>query len=219
MRFRFGFNFTFGPFIKRFIVADALLFGGWGFVDPIFSIFIVREIPGASLVTVGITVAIYWVAKSLIQVPIALFLDKTDGEKDDFYTLIASLVVVSVGAFGMTLATSVWHVYFVQIVKALGFAMYVASGPVIFSRHLDPGHNALDWSMDSTIVGLAMGVSGFFAGVIATWFGYDAVFLLAGIFGLIAAIMLSTAGKFILFFPGRRHKSVLRDHAPVNVNQ
>ncbi len=219
MKFRFGFNFAFSPFIKRFIVADALLFGGWGFVDPIFSIFIVREIPGASLVTVGITVAIYWIAKSIIQVPIAVFLDKTDGEKDDFYTLIASLVVVSIGAFSMPRASHVWQVYLAQLVKAIGFAMYVASGPVIFSRHLDPGHNALDWSMDSTSVGLAMGVSGFFAGIIATWLGYDAVFLLAGIFGLISAIVLSAAGRFILPPRSRPGRSVLRDHAPVNINQ
>ncbi|MBI2603953.1 MAG: hypothetical protein HYW56_00215, partial [Candidatus Harrisonbacteria bacterium] len=91
MNLNITFNAHISRFIKKFIIADVFLWAGWGFVDPIFSVFIVRNIAGATLVTVGIAVALYWSVKSLLQIPLAIYLDKTDGERDDFYALIASL--------------------------------------------------------------------------------------------------------------------------------
>jgi predicted MFS family arabinose efflux permease len=206
-------------FIKRFIIADAALFAGWGFVDPIFSVFLVREIAGASLVTVGIATAIYWILKSALQVPIAVYLDKTDGERDDFNTLIAALVVVGVGAMSFALATKVWHIYLIQIIKAVGFAMYVSSWPALFSRHLDKKHTSLDWSLDSTSVGLAIGATGLLSGVVATWLGYSAVFILAGIFSFVSAAILFSVPD-IIFPPKIKAPHVLvKDHAPRNLEK
>ena len=76
MKLKVSINFQVGRFVKRFILADMALFAGWGLLDPVFSIFIIKEIPGATVVTVGISVAIYWLLKSAFQIPIALALDK-----------------------------------------------------------------------------------------------------------------------------------------------
>lgn len=219
MRFNIDINLKVSKFIQRFIIADTVLFGGWGFVDPIFSIFILQEIAGASLVTVGITVAIYWVLKSAIQIPVALFLDRTDGERDDFYTLITALVVVGIASFLMTLAVHVWQLYLIQVLKAVGFGMYVASFPALFSRHLDKGHYSLDWSLDSTSVGFAIGIAGFLGSIAVTFWGYASVFIIAGSASLIAAGVLLTIPQLVL--PAKVHSGsqVLRDHTPVNINQ
>ncbi len=218
MRFKFNFDIKVSKFIKKFIIADTVLFGGWGFVDPIFSVFIIKEVAGATLVTVGMATAIYWVLKSIIQVPVAIFLDKTDGEKDDFYALIGALALVGVGSLGLTLATQVWHIYLIQAIKAVGFGMYVASWPALFSRHLDKGHYSLDWSLDSTSVGLAIGGAGFLSGIIATAFGYNALFMLTGIFSFVSAGILLSAPD--LMFPLAKKDGealAVKDHTPRNV--
>lgn len=220
MKFNLNIDIKVSRFIKKFILADTLLFAGWGFVDPIFSVFLVKEIVGASLVTVGIATSIYWVLKSIIQVPVAVYLDKTEGEKDDFYALITALVIVGLGAISITFATRVWHIYIIQIIKAVGFGIYVASWPALFSRHLDKKHTSLDWSMDSTSVGLAIGATGFLSGVIVTWLGYDAVFTLAGIFSLISAAVLFSVPDII--FPDKKIRiaeSMIKDHTPRNLDK
>ncbi len=218
MKFNLHVNFAMSRFIKRFIVADTALFGGWGFLDPVFSIFIIKEIAGASIVTVGIATAIYWILKSAIQVPIAVFLDKTDGERDDFYALIAALVIVGISAISLTLATSVWHIYLIQVVKAIGFAMYVASWPSLFSRHLDKGHYALEWSLDSTSVGVAIGIAGFLGGIMVTWLGYNSVFWTAGIFSFISAAVLIAAPQMV-FPPETSAGGMMKDHSPKNITE
>ncbi len=217
MRLNIHFNVKITQFIKRFIIADTALFAGWGFVDPIFSIFIIKEIAGASLVTVGIATSIYWILKSIIQVPIAVYLDKTDGERDDFYALVAALILVGFSAISISLATRVWHVYLIQVLKAAGFGMYVASWPAIFSRHLDKKHTSLDWSLDSTSVGLAIGFTGLLSGVVVTWWGYSAVFILAGIFSFISAAVLLSVPNVI--FPKKTDGGpiVIKDHTPRNL--
>lgn len=224
MRFglQFNFNFGIGRFIKRFILADVFLWAGWGFVDPIFSVFIVRKIAGATLVTVGIAVALYWMLKSVLQIPLALFLDKTDGERDDFYALIISLVVIGISAFGFSLATSVWHVYLVQLIKGVGFALYVPSFSSLFAGHLDKKHRSLDYALDSTSVGFAIGATGFLGGIMATWIGYSSVFILAGIFAFLSAALLLSVPNLVLP-PSRRGviAPILKnhDHTTVNIDQ
>ena len=219
MRFNIDINFKVSKLIRRFIIADTLLFGGWGFVDPVFSVFILQEIAGASLVTVGITVSIYWILKSLIQVPVALFLDRTDGERDDFYTLITSFGIIGICAFLTTLAAHVWQLYLLQVLKAIGFGMYIASWPALFSRHLDKGHYSLDWSLDSTSIGFAIGITGFLSGIIVTWWGYDTLFIFAGIASFISAGVMLTVPHLVLPDVVHPGKPVLRDHAPVNINR
>ncbi len=194
-------------FIKLFTFADTLLFAGWGFIDPVFSIFIVQKIPGASLVTVGATAAIFFVVKSLVQVPIAIFLDKTDGERDDYYALVASFFIVSIGAFGTMFASHVWHIYLLQLVKAIGFALYVASGPAIFARHIDKDHNALDWSLNSTSIGIATGITSFLAGILVTWGGYYMVFLLAGVLSFLGGVVFLLLPRSL--FPIGRHPKTI----------
>lgn len=217
MRFKFSIDVKVSKLIKRFIVADTVLFGGWGFVDPIFSVFIIKEIAGASLVTIGIATAIYWILKSIIQVPIAVYLDKNNGERDDFYALIIGLIIVGISSISFTLATSVWHIYLIQILKAVGFALYVATWPSLFSKHLDKGHYSLDWSLDSTSVGVAIGAASFLGGILVTWFGYNSVFIIAGILSLVSAGILFSVPNIIL--PAPVSNSLMKDHTPRNITK
>lgn len=209
------FNFEIIPSLNRaaryLIAGDLFLWSGWGLVDPIFSIFIVREIVGASLISVGILATIYWVAKGILQIPISLYLDKTDGEKDDFYALILGLLIGSASSFGFLVVQTIGQAYLVQFLKAIGFALYVPSWSAIFSRHLDKDHTAFDWAISSSSVSLAIGAAGFIGGSIANFFGIRAVFLMTGLVGLIGAWIALMVPDLILprkTTPG----SSLRDH-------
>ena len=46
--------------VKYLVLSDLLLWAGWGFISPIFSIFVVQEIAHATILTAGISVAAYW---------------------------------------------------------------------------------------------------------------------------------------------------------------
>ncbi|EKD24290.1 MAG: hypothetical protein ACD_81C00062G0010 [uncultured bacterium] len=176
--------------IKFFVISDLMLWGGWGLIGPIFSIFLVSTIEGATVATVGGVVATYWITKSLIQLPVAVALDRHEGERDDFYTLILALLLAGFTALSYLLVEDIATLYLVAFLQGLSFGLYAPSWAGIFSRHLDKEHYAFDWSLDSTTIGMASGVAAFAGGALANAFGFDVVFILASVFSFFSAILL-----------------------------
>lgn len=215
---RFVTDFKLPRLVRDFVLADFVLLAGWGLMGPIFSIFIVEQIAGATLVTVGVTAAIYWLVKSVIQIPIAEYLDRTDGEKDDFAVLLGGLVLSGVAALLFTLVDTVSKLYAVQFLHSIAFGMYVPSWSAIFSRHLDKNKYALSWSLDSTAIGLASGVTGFIGAAIANRYGFTSVFLAAGALSFLSALVIFFVPDLILPKP-KDGSMVIKDHSPTTTAQ
>lgn len=205
-----------GRVIKYFVFSDLFFVAGWGFIEPIFSVFVIKNIVGATLITVGIVAAIYWFLKSLFQIPIANVLDKIHGEKDDFIALICGLFLAAVAAFAFIFVQEIWELYAVQVLYAFAFALYIPAWSSIFSRHLDKERVSFDWSLDSTVSGAAAGITGIFSGIIAENFGFGLVFFIGGLFSVIAALVLIAAPDLISTKPTHREE-VMKDHTPSEI--
>ena len=198
MRIKVNINIKVGRLVKYFVISDFFLLSGWGLIDPVFSVFIVQRVVGGSLMAVGIAAAIYWIIRSVAQIPIANYLDHTLGEHADFMALIGGLLLVGISAIAMCWVTQLWELYLIHAVHALAFAFYYASWPTIYSRHLDKNAVSLDWSLDSSVAGIGAGVAGFLGGILAGTLGYGVVFVIAGIMAFIAAFVLLAVPDLIL---------------------
>ncbi len=198
MKIKININIKVGRVVKYLVISDLFLLLGWGIIDPVFPIFIVQQIRGATLITVGVSAAVYWIVKSIFQIPVANYLDRTPGEKDDFIALVGGLLLAGFSALAFAVVSTTWELYLVQTIHAVGFALYVPSWSSIFSRHLDHDRVSFDWSLDSTVAGLAAGVSGLIAGVVASVLGFVAVFISGGVFSLLAAFVLMAAPDLVL---------------------
>jgi len=129
--------------------------------------------------------------------------------------LIGGLLLVGISAIAMCWVTKVWELYAIHAIHAVAFALYFASWPTIFSRHLDKDRISFDWSLDSTAAGIASGVTGFLGGVIAERWGFSIVFVMAGILAFVAAFVLIAAPDLILPKPNK--PSALDGHIPGNL--
>ena len=184
--------------IRYLIISDLLLWGGWGFIDPIFSIFIIENIAGATLISVGLLATIYWGAKSIAQIPIAIILDKNKGENDDFYMLIAGILIAGASALAFVFVKELWQAYLIQFFKGIGFALYLPAWMAMFSRHLNKKHTAFDWAINSSSVGIGIGLAGLLGGSIASLFGFKSVFIATSLFAILSALVLFLIHKSIL---------------------
>jgi len=220
MKIKINIDVNVGRVVKFFVLSDLFLLAGWGFIDPVFSVFIVQKVAGATLATVGIAAAIYWILKSILQIPIAKSLDKTPGEKDDFMALVGGLLLAGFSALAFNLVSTVWELYLVQAVHAVAFAFYVPSWSAMFSRHLDKDRISFDWSLDSTVSGMAAGITGLLGGVVAYFWGFPAVFVAAGILSLAAALILISVPDLVIPKPAsavREKSPVAEEHTPANL--
>ncbi|MFA6365302.1 MAG: MFS transporter [Candidatus Paceibacterota bacterium] len=204
--------------VKFLVVSDLLFLGGWGLIGPLFAIFIFDTIPQATMLIVGGATAIYWFTKSILQLPVAIFLDRVVGEKDDFYALLISLILSGFVAMSFLLVKTVNGLFFVSFLQGIAFAFYTPSWSGIFSRHLDKEHYAYEWSLDSTTIGIAYGITALLGGVIAQYFGFQAVYISVALLSFSSAILLFSVPDLV-FPKGVSRESLIRDHTPMNINR
>lgn len=212
-------NITFNGVVKRFIAADLILWAGWGLIAPVFAVFVLGQVEGATVVTLGIAAALYWILKSIIQIPVALAIDRTPNEKDDYLILVISLMLGGLTAFSFILVREVWQLYLVQSLQAVSFALYIPAWSGIFARHLDKRHRALEFSLDSSAVGVAMGVMGLLGGIIVQYFGFAAIFFIASLLCFVSAVIIFYSPDIVFPYRVRLPEPVTVDHTPRNLGK
>lgn len=211
MKIKIDISIKVSRIVKIFIMTDFVLLAGWGLIEPVFSIFIIEHIAGATLVTVGFSAAIYWITKSIMQIPIANFLDRIRNEKVAFLAVIAGLTLGGITAFLFMLIREPWQLYLLQFVHSVAFGLYIPAWSGLFAKHLDKDHFSLDFSLDSTAVGIAAGISGMVGGILANWFGFPIVFIFAGLLTFVAAGVLLSA-PHLVFPQAKAGKYFAKDH-------
>ncbi|MDI6717936.1 MAG: MFS transporter [Patescibacteria group bacterium] len=211
-------SYNINRIIKFFVISDLMFLGGWGLIVPLFSVFLLQDVPNTTLFSVGVIIASYWIVRSVVQMPVAIYLDKREGEKDDFYTLILALMLAGLTAMLYLLVKSVSGALIVAVLQGIAFGLYVPSWSAIFSRHLDKNHYAFDWSLDNTTIGLASGVSAFIGGGMAKFLGFEAVFILVSILSFLSAFMLLMVPNLILPKPTLK-VPFIKDHTPATIEE
>lgn len=172
------------------IFAEFILTTGTALISPIFALFVVETI-GAPVTVVGFSIAIYWGVKSILQLPIAQYLDKNHGEIDDFYALLGGSALITIAAYLFYFVNSVWQIYLLQFLIAIGDAFAVPPFLAIFSRHLDKEHEAFEWALRSSFAyGAGFALGGFFSGILASLIGIRPIWIINGTLLLIGLIIL-----------------------------
>lgn len=177
--------------VKTLITLDFFYNSAFGSFGPVFAIFIAGGIEGGSAAVAGLATTTYWVVKSLVQLPIARFLDKTDGERDDFWAMFFGYFFGGFVPFGYLFVTEPWHLYLLQGFFGLAMAFAVPGWYSIFTRHVDRWRIGFEWSLQSVFaVGLAYALAAAIGGFVVEAFGFRALFAGAGILGVAASLIL-----------------------------
>lgn len=188
----------FNKITRTLIISDFIAYSGWGFFAPIFAIFILESITGGTVQVVGFAVAIYWVLKSILQIPIGNYLDRNHGEKDDYWFLVIGTSIASLVPLFFIIISETWHLYVLQAVYAVAMAMAIPPWGGIFMRHVDKGKEAKAWGMESSALGIGTGIAGAIGGTVAATIGFTPLFLLISLFGMIGVGVLLSAKDNVL---------------------
>jgi hypothetical protein len=202
---------------KTLIASDFFLNLGWGLLSPIFAIFILNNITNGdsskAVEIAGFAALSYWITKSFIEIPIGYFLDKTAGERDDFWFMVVGTFIAGLVPIGYLFSTAPWHIYLFQALHAIGMAMALPSWLAIFTRHIDKGKEAFEWSMETTSIGTGAGIAGGIGGIVASIFGFQVVFVFVSALTLVSTLLLLLVRKNI--YPKMRDGARLVSGKPV----
>lgn len=166
--------------IKILTYSDVLILSGWGLVTPIFAIFVTRQIQGGNLELVGLGQAVFLILKSVLQIPIAKFIDGIKGEMDDLVIMATGSIIISLTPFLYTGARSALHLLLIQAFYGFGAALVTPGWLAIFTRHVDRDLEAEEWSIYNSMVGLGAALAGALGGFLAEKFGFRLLFSIVG---------------------------------------
>lgn len=180
--------------VKLLITSDFFLNLGWGLLAPIFALFIAENIAVESISEAakiaGFAALSYWITKAVLQVPIGYYLDKNHGERDDFWVMVIGTFITAFVPIGYLISSEAWHIYFFQIIHAIGMSLVWPSWLAIFTRHIDKGKEAFEWGMESTFLAVGAGIAGGLGGIIAGAFGFNVVFIFVSALSFLSATLL-----------------------------
>jgi MFS family permease len=176
--------------VKIMVTADMIFYAGWGLISPILAVYIIGAVRGGNVGVVGIGVGVYWILKSIVQIPLAYYLDNNHGEKDDYYVWIVGMVIVSLVPLGFIFISLPYHLYILQAVYAIGMAMIIPSWSGIFTRHIEKRREAFCWGIESSGFSIGAGVGGIVGGIVAEKFGFIPLFLAVSIMGFASTVLI-----------------------------
>lgn len=176
--------------IRILIGADLLFNSAAGFINPIFSVFLIESITPGSIELAGTAIAVMWVVKSIFRIPVAYALDKKEGESDDYYSLVIGFFIHSIAYFLYIFAKTPMHVYAIQALFGIAGAFAYTPWYGFFARHIDKRRENFEWSITNSLIGFGMAGAGFTAGFIAQNYGFKPIFIICGIMSLIGTALL-----------------------------
>ena len=181
------------PFINKIIrilvLGDIMFFSAYGLINPIFAIFITNQIAGATIATAGFAATINLLVRAILQMPVARYIDRRKGEKDDFIFMVAGSTLISIVPFAYFFVSTPLHLYLAQVVLGIGGALANPGWYAIFTRHIDKNKEGTEWTLENTGVALAAAGTAAIGGVLAQHFGFHNLFLIVGIVSLLGLII------------------------------
>src|SRR3989344_3824954 len=175
--------------IRVLVLGDIMFFSAFGLIGPIFAVFITNQITGATIATVGFAATINLLTRALLQMPIARYIDKHKGEKDDFLFMVVGSTLISIVPFAYLFVTLPIHLYLAQVILGIGGALTNPGWFAIFTRHIDKGKEGTEWTLENVSIGLVSAGAAALGGIMAERFGFHNLFLIVGILSLIGLVV------------------------------
>jgi DHA1 family quinolone resistance protein-like MFS transporter len=186
------------------MISDLVIMTGFGFIDPILAIFFKENIVGGSIATAGIASAIFWVTKSIIQLPFSRWVDAHDHY---VWWLMTGSLIIAATPLLYFFAQDIRMVYMAELVLGIGHGIAYPCWLGLWSTHLDKHHESFEWSLYSTLTNLGIAVSAAVGASVAQMFGFRTTFIFVS-----AVCFLGTLVLLGLEHEYRRMKKVPAAH-------
>lgn len=178
------------PVVRFLIISDVLIVGAAGMLAPLFALFIEGYIVGGDELVVSVATGIYLISRSLVQIPVAAFIDKIKGEKDDYALMIVFSILMALIPLLYLIIKTPLQLYLIQVLLGLFTAITYPSYMAIFTRHVDKNKEGTEWGIYYTLTDLGGAALAFLGGYVASLYGFTHLIILVSALSLLGALVL-----------------------------
>ena len=170
------------------ILSDILILSSFGLLGPIFSIFIIENLEGGTIVNAGLATTVFLVVKAAVQLPLSKYF--VDKEKHKTRSLLFGTLLIITVPFIYIFAKSINTIFIAQAVYGLGAALAYPAWFSLFTTYIDSKHKGFEYTLWSTGVGLGAAAAAFFGAKIADVLGFRPLFFVVGVIAFLGFLLL-----------------------------
>lgn len=180
--------------IRTLIISDFFLFFAAGLLAPIYAVFLIEHIENR-IEIIGYAVSCYWITRVIMVIPLSSLMDRIKGEIDECFFMAFGTFMISIIPLFYIISSEPWHIYLLQTLNGLAYAIAVPAWRIVFTNHVDRNIVGFEWSLEDVAAGIATAASATIGAVIADKLGFEILFISIFIFGTISALILATLNK------------------------
>jgi len=148
-------------------LSDIFTWGSHSILGALVGIYLSQKLGGNAAEFVGIGTGIYYLARSITQIPVGLLLDKIKHDKDEIIILVLGSILMGSPFLFYSLIQTQYLYYALQFVFGLGASMNLVSWRKLFSQSLDVGKVGLEYGIYETSISVATAIFSIIAGIVA----------------------------------------------------
>ncbi len=168
-----------------------------GMFAPLYALFVEENIEGVDEFVIGVSISIFLVSRSLLQIPIATLIDKIKGETDDYDFLVIFSVLMGIVHLGFLGVTQIWQLYLMQLLLGILTAVTYPSYMALFTRHIDKHMEGTEWGVYYTFIDVSSAVLATLGGYIASAYNFDVLIVLVSALCIMGAVVLVPIKPYI----------------------
>ena len=175
--------------LKILLVTNSLILVAGAMFGPIYALFV--EKIGGDLLDASLTAGVLALAAGITTLISGKFSDKI---KENELVVVFGYTVIGTGFLLYTICDTIWFLLFIQVLIGLGEATYSPAFDAVYSKHLDKHSVGRQWGAWESINYFSLAIGASAGGLIATIFGFNALFI-----GM--AILAFASATYIYFLP------------------
>jgi MFS family permease len=176
--------------LRALILSDLFILGSFGLIQPIFAIFIMNEISGATVVAVGIAETIQLVVKSVFQIIVGKWADEESGNRRELAALIVGSILQSLVPLGYLVFHNLSEFYILQVIYGLGLALAYPGWMVVFTRYTREDRAGYEWGVYNTTVSLGTAIAATLGAYLADLYGFHSLFIVVSLFSFVGTALI-----------------------------
>lgn len=188
-------NIKVGGAIWLLTFADMFTWGGATLLSSLTGLYISLKLGHDAFFVIGTTITIFFLTRSIFQLPIGILLDKIKKDTDEIVALVIGVFLMGLPFTLYPLATEVHHFYTLHFVYGLGTSLNLNAWRKLFAKNLEKGREGMSYGVYETVMSLGAAGFSYAGGLVANWLdveqfgdvivGIGVLIMLAGVWGIL----------------------------------
>jgi len=177
-------------------LSDVFTWGSFMIISALTGLYLAQKLGQDAIQFVGIGTAIYFLTRSIFQIPIGRITDKYKKDKDEILILFVGILLMGTPFIFYPSISLPYHYYILQFIFGLGVALNVTNWRKLFALNVDSGREGRQYALYETIVSACTAILSIVGGYIANLGSmyFDMVISFAGI-----VIMLGSIWVYLIY--------------------